>query len=463
MPNLGSNTNTGGLSPGVQAFLGQYNTLKPEDRALVEGKLQEIMAQTNALPAFISPSANNSGVEDQVPKRFPSATNGHTALPDGSPMKVDDMSLPASPAVDEELPDYDDFTSESRLSNSPRLEDRSSMEIETDIVFTQVCGALLPTLLDEGGIPFLRRIRPALKKLATGDFEYPTWMPEDAANMPADVREHFTALKIPRLHGSRTPCLLLHDLGSNSDQEVGNLAKMLSTFVDKVHHKCFVNCSGSGKTRLCLESLCLEYGLYFTCAQPGLTTDDLGGLGPQIGSRDLASVNDILINHKSFTQNLRHVPDPVQAGITNSTLAGSYLVNVLVARLIIFLEYLGCLSKEQLHSLNAKRAWMYLQVQPFLDDIPDVFVTFARHVLPERPDEEVNPVSAICKQIASVLGCPDNLFSFPIVIDEAQLGAVALGDAFLSSINAQNEVNTRPILKSIQTHSPANCLLVRHY
>ncbi|KAF8872043.1 hypothetical protein CPB85DRAFT_1445217 [Mucidula mucida] len=405
------------------------------------------MAEMNASSAFISTSANNDvginslerDVQDQVPNHFPSvATNGRTASPDGSPMKVDNTSLPdASPVVDEELPAHDDSTSESRLFNTARLEDRSSAEIDTNLVFTQVCGALLPALLDKGGIPFLRRIRPALKKIATGEFQYPTWMPEDAENMPADVREHFTALKIPRLRGSTTPCLLLHDLGSSSDQEVGKLAKMLSTFVDIVHHKCFVNCSGSGKTRLCLESLCLKYGLYFTCATPELASDgddDLGGLRPQIGSRDLSSVADTLINDKSFTQNLRDasVQDPIAAGKLNSKIAAPYFVRVLVTRLIIFLEYLGCLSKDQLHSMNAKRAWMYLQAQPFLDDdIPDVFASFARHVVPQHYDKTVDPVSVICKQI---------------------VGAGTLGDAFLSSASIRHEVTelqTRPILREI--------------
>ncbi|KAF8921792.1 hypothetical protein CPB85DRAFT_1209182 [Mucidula mucida] len=272
--------------------------------------------------------------------------------------------------------------------------------------------------------------------------------------MPADVREHFTALKIPRLRGSTTPCLLLHDLGSSSDQEVGNLAKMLSTFFA---FRCFVNCSGSGKTRLCLESLCLKYGLYFTCATPELASDGDDDLTPQIGSRDLSSVTDTLINDKSFTQNLRDasVQDPITAGKLNSKIAAPYLVRVLVSRLIIFLEYLGCLSKDQLHSMNAKRAWMYLQAQPFLDDdIPDVFASFARHVnvLPQHYDKQVDPVSVICKQIGFMLGCRDNLLSLPIVIDEAQVGAGTLGDAFLSSASIRHEdteLQTRPILREI--------------
>ncbi|KAK7029502.1 hypothetical protein VNI00_014535 [Paramarasmius palmivorus] len=199
-------------------------------------------------------------------------------------------------------------------------------------------------------LALLKHEYPRMAQLVNGDTQLAQWMPPQ----DSPYFEHIRNLGIPehRLYdgpGGSLPNLLLHDLGCLP----GYSAAVSTTLTSLFETGCnwlLLNTSGSGKTRLLLEGLCLHWGLYFTCAND-----------PSIASNDLFNAM-----HRGFPQEGLITPldlnnEPMIA--RNRDIAARKLSEVLLSRLII-LHYFLSLAEDviEVH----KKRWLCLQVQPNL-------------------------------------------------------------------------------------------------
>ena len=206
-------------------------------------------------------------------------------------------------------------------------------------------------------------------------------------------------------------------------------------------YRFLVNTSGSGKTRLLLEGLCANWGLYFTSDQDP----------SYIGSCDVKNgIEKYLPASRHFSPNL---PPPANSGHVNSleknrAAATSIFQRILLARLIIFRLYLDVLQDHLLSDagnpatvdyLSHRQRWILLQIIPsaiFQD--PDVFDTLSRKLF----DASLSFVTTTAGDLLKSFHKYGPLFC---VLDEAQHAATQHTLAFRSN---QNDAH-RPVLREI--------------
>ncbi|KAF9042604.1 hypothetical protein BDZ89DRAFT_1156186 [Hymenopellis radicata] len=324
----------------------------------------------------------------------------------------------------------------------------------------------------------LSSIRPALGELALGKLGLIPWtlyQHGGEVNASEDTIRHLDNLGLPQTGRSGIPSLLLHGLGIKPKHEtVDNLLNFTN-----VDHKYFINAAGSGKTRLCLEAMCKKYGFYFTCADPrGTLSNAFADVrkAHEIGSYDLSNVFKALADSYIPTsqQNLSLLPEQslnamaersrMETGMRNTDKARRLLRRVLTVRLVLLAEYLALAhTYAVIDTMDSRRAWMHLQVQPHilcLHNSDDVFASLAEELRRASETYVTNRATASLKRIATLLH-PDRDqdvefldLKIPTVIDEAQEGLFQLPNAFLSPTakDKSGYFVTRPFLREVTAH-----------
>ncbi|PPQ95415.1 hypothetical protein CVT26_008436 [Gymnopilus dilepis] len=198
---------------------------------------------------------------------------------------------------------------------------------------------------------FLDELCPSLEKHARGSTgTFPIWTPSVDDIEPA-YEEHIKALRIPALDGN--PDLLLHDLGCFGKDDK-NLARIQNLFSSE-KHTCFVNATGTGKTRLLLEGLCQNWGFYFTARRTS-----------GFGSNDIERAMEF------------HSRKPARTSSPYKTPQRTFK-EIFLARLIIFHLYLEIVKKiatrrpadrpvKQLKLNSFHKRWLLLQLRPSFED-----------------------------------------------------------------------------------------------
>ncbi len=186
-----------------------------------------------------------------------------------------------------------------------------------------------------------------------------------------------------------------------------------------------------------IETLCQSWGFYLSCSPMLDATNNLG-------SSDLWEVYDILSTSPDFTADVpTNKADPSFA--RNAELSKSLFTAVLLARLIVFYQFLRHVPPDQISNNVYKARWTTLQVQPCLiRGFGDIFVSLLSHLRSIPLGILETKCRSISTCISELLGSDDHL---TIVIDEAQIAADMLPSAFLS-LSSTNTVH-RPLLRRI--------------
>ena len=321
---------------------------------------------------------------------------------------------------------------------------------------------------------FLTELQPTIRRLVVGDIVLPTWSPSDVLLEPETIT-HLNSLKIPSLKGK--PNLLLHDLGSFTkdvllEKRLRNIfmpnnhtfvkfLEILSVILFINPIRFLVNTSGSGKTRLLLEGLCVNWGFYFT----SLVDSSL------LGSSDVQ--NSIQTHVPDSSRFRRVLPLSSSSGyesalITNREIASRIFRQIFLARLMIFNLFAETMNnfiktKPELdvdpHVFKAR--WLLLQLQPSfvhpqvwdvfdelsckLSNASDSFINTTTKMLLSnvRSHLSVEPRDPItASQMSTAETAQTPLFC---VLDEAQYAATQHNSSFRSDQNG----SYRPILREI--------------
>ncbi|CAG8549758.1 4902_t:CDS:2, partial [Acaulospora colombiana] len=262
-----------------------------------------------------------------------------------------------------------------------------------------------------------------------------TWYPPGI--ITPEVLQFYKNLDIPSIRGK--PNLLLHNLGKVPNKFVDNLLEGLDH-----SPRILCNVSGSGKTRLLLETLCHHWGFYFVVARGY----------DRIGSPDLQATIDSM----EFTPNWNYdvfknspsVPpsttDIQNASSSNGSIAFHRLSRMMLSRRFVFDTFIKVV-KEVYNGVipdTAKLDWLLLQIlpdrfplgqDPFTSIINDCLIGVTQEVLAQLHNE-LEP--------GRILGLDQNK-PFLLVIDEIQVA----GERYKTSFSDASGKKPRPVLRPI--------------
>ncbi|KAK6997438.1 hypothetical protein R3P38DRAFT_3219452 [Favolaschia claudopus] len=228
-----------------------------------------------------------------------------------------------------------------------------------------------------------------------------------AGKYAENVDSHIASLAIPRIGG--IPSILLRDLGqfANGDE----LRSRVENIFVRDKHTFLVNASGSGKTRLTLEGLCQDWGLYLVGA-----IDSNG-----IGSADLRWVLEVLIPREGygFTTEVSSHPHAISK---NLDITHRCLRKLLLCRLLVF-----SIFAEHVHSVGLKpehkKLWLLIQALPrslrcnrIL--LGDIFGILLLQFMDTDDDHTSDYIAHLLTNLRRLFGDEFHLF---LVIDEAQV------------------------------------------
>ncbi|KAK7029500.1 hypothetical protein VNI00_014533 [Paramarasmius palmivorus] len=267
-------------------------------------------------------------------------------------------------------------------------------------------------------LQFLRDEYPRMAQLVRGEMRLAQWTPPEGC----PHSEHILSLGVPehRLYegpGGSFPNLLLHELGSLS-QTSGTVNTILKALFENGDDRLLLNCSGSGKTRLLLEGLCLHWGLYFSCASD-----------TSVGSMDLFDT----MTHGLPQEGLTPRPDLADSTSIrkNHDIAARKLSEVLLARLLLLQYFLSLIDQV---GEEHKQRWLYLQLQPTLlghdETRPiDIFHACTRRLSSKKMSSAqlTAAIHHVLKDISRKIGR-----RITVVIDEAQSAVDLHSFAFTS-------------------------------
>ncbi|KAF8498457.1 hypothetical protein BU17DRAFT_72319 [Hysterangium stoloniferum] len=224
------------------------------------------------------------------------------------------------------------------------------------------------------------------------------------------------------------PILLLHDLGNHPDK-----VRIKKLFIrDTVH---LFGVSGSGKTRLALEGLCLNWGLYISCRSTR---------SPASGSKDLeVATEEILPTLSTWDTG---GSDGLQK---NARAADRVFAMLLCARFFILKQFVQHIPVKTDATL-ARRRWVLAQVLPPISKFhgDDLFVTVLRTLQHVDTQTMRGIIASILMELTTERedmfpdGDDTPLF---VVIDEAQVAADNLKEYFRSN----TRTDMRPILREM--------------
>ncbi|PVF91660.1 hypothetical protein CPB86DRAFT_820309 [Serendipita vermifera] len=292
----------------------------------------------------------------------------------------------------------------------------------------------------------LAKYRPAmeglLKRSRDTSLLLKSWVPD--ASLDSVLVDHLTSLNIPTTDNGH-PCLLLHNLGQTLDEAT---ASRIKSVFSGPGHSLVINTSGSGKTRLILEGLCLYWGLYF------VGTRDSEG----IGSNDLYSFVsglDMARDYKRAQGMANATPSNAQAIQHIHEVAERRLLQVFLARLLAmnFLIEEAKTAPGGLDQKNHRRLWTILQARPrilplnpqsdIFMELADILRLAATEDLRSRIRDQYTEFQDLLNDVPNSTGEENNcLFC---VLDEAQVTTTLRKGEFFSS----NGRDRRPILREI--------------
>lgn len=221
-------------------------------------------------------------------------------------------------------------------------------------------------------------LRGRLEKfLARRDF-LPLWDPpaswetESAAASAdfegSDMRGYLQNLRIPVTQLNEThealPDLLLYRLGMFALVDEGRLWIRTMEMINDELNVTVMNTSGSGKTRMLFEALCLRWGFYYTCAWQKSTSP--------YGSRDYTAnltLEKVLARQQDDGTSFR-LPGKSSQARVNAEIVEHLSSLVLLARLLVFDLFLSVLRDNfsMMPAFRARLAWVLIQVFPRLSD-----------------------------------------------------------------------------------------------
>ncbi|KAJ7833824.1 hypothetical protein B0H13DRAFT_2427744 [Mycena leptocephala] len=271
---------------------------------------------------------------------------------------------------------------------------------------------------------FLNDIRPAIKTFLENEEPLDMWDPDSTL----DHVDFLKGLKIPAT-STNEPDMLLHELG-----RFQNESPLRERLMKIFHQKSvagiitLLNTSGSGKTRMVLEGLCLMWGFYFTCHvdQPGH------------GSVDLKEALQTHIpSDPCFTHELPQT-DFIQPHITNCGIAEARLREVFLARLCIFELFLEVATELFGPKLNDehKKRWVILQIQPMciVTRHYDIFNALTNEIRGIEQSCRERLISTKILNLRKLLGIAGSTgATIFCVVDECQVAATSLTNAFMTS------------------------------
>ncbi|KAF8510678.1 hypothetical protein BU17DRAFT_97886 [Hysterangium stoloniferum] len=222
------------------------------------------------------------------------------------------------------------------------------------------------------------------------------------------------------------PILLLHDLGKRPDKD---RIKNLFTRGSTVH---LFGVSGSGKTRLALEGLCLNWGLYLSCRTTG---------GPASGSKDVEVATEKILPSLSTW----HTGEMGE----NATAAHRVFAMLLCARVLILKQFVQHVPVNTGATL-ARRRWVLAQVLPPSLNFQnkDLFVRVLWTLRSADPEIMDSIMTSTLHELTTNRndlfpeGSRTRLF---VVIDEAQVAADNMKEYFRSDTGT----DMRPILREM--------------
>ncbi|KAF8519086.1 hypothetical protein BU17DRAFT_90258 [Hysterangium stoloniferum] len=224
------------------------------------------------------------------------------------------------------------------------------------------------------------------------------------------------------------PILLLHDLGNHPD-----MVRVEQLFTRSTVHLFGV--SGSGKTRLALEGLCLNWGLYISCRSTR---------GPASGSKDFEVATEEILP----TLSTWHTEEADEHK-KNAKAADRVFAMLLCARIFILKQFVQHVPVNTDATL-ARRRWVLGQVLPPWSDNrgKDLFVSVLETLRPADTEVMRDIISSTLRELKTKRkdlfpdGSNTPLF---VVIDEAQVAADRLKEYFRS--NAGTDM--RPVLREM--------------
>ncbi|KAJ3930024.1 MAG: hypothetical protein NXY57DRAFT_922250, partial [Lentinula lateritia] len=282
--------------------------------------------------------------------------------------------------------------------------------------------------------------------------------------------------------------MLLHKLGRF--QKNMDLKDRLKILFGNKNHKVFVNTSGSGKTRMILEHLCSQWGIYLTCHKESrVGSSDLMIAMSSIGKRvrdlphpailqvtpqQLAEYNNVtgvvctekqclkarfeknntLVSFRSSSEGVsfRRAVEANQQAVT------SELQIVILARMIVLQRFASTLRRmrKDIRLMSHKRQWLYLQLHPELllpkvdGKSEDIFIqliscitnVFAREGVDAGVQANILSILLhdVLLELRDILGP-----RIDIAVDECQFAANQMPSCFRSDDWTVN----RPLLRQI--------------
>ncbi|KAJ8095814.1 hypothetical protein PM082_022921 [Marasmius tenuissimus] len=300
---------------------------------------------------------------------------------------------------------------------------------------------------------FLTQIRPSITDVVTGTTHAPTFTPNTThlgEEVPARFLDFVRQQNFPALKGfASTPSLLLHDLEEGARDKTRSIRR--SNYFKARHNSLIYNASGSGKTRSMLEGLANDWGFYFLCRLEGPLTSGV----TRLGSRDLPqAIFTEVEKHEALTTDLRQYDNTTMARRleVNQTIAREAFLRVLLARLLIFREFLETVPSELTGEDEAVyiRRWLELQLHPWLvsSSSGDIFLDLTQKLKGIHPsiDDLAKDVHSMASLVLPKVSRDPDGGDFFLVLDEAQDAASCLPFAFSSSSGG---LEPRPVLREI--------------
>ncbi|EJD42051.1 hypothetical protein AURDEDRAFT_126677 [Auricularia subglabra TFB-10046 SS5] len=281
----------------------------------------------------------------------------------------------------------------------------------------------------------------AMRALLQNPFQYPSWAPTARVWGGEDV-SRITNLRIPKTseQGARqaSPDLILHGLGHLEDLDP-SFDGRINQFTSGNHHLLLVNASGSGKTRLVLETLYRHWGFYFGA--------DIDYTVNPYGSEDFPDLVSAL-------SDLAHVPlSPRAERLSllerNQQFVDTHMRRVILARLLILDHYVTLAGQCGVGDADARAKWVWLQLRPIELVGCDIFSN--AHAQLYYWSQEF-----IGRRLAELLDKHMRRLEF-VALDEAQILVAGSTTSFIAS----NRLLHQPLLHAMVSYLASTFTLSR--
>ncbi|KAL0057442.1 hypothetical protein AAF712_015917 [Marasmius tenuissimus] len=275
-------------------------------------------------------------------------------------------------------------------------------------------------------------LRSTLESPPPEDF----WRPTQEADDHPDITKHIEDLRLLRAPASE-PAMGLFRLGTFSED------KALEERVEDIFcgkNTFLVNASGTGKTRLLYEGLCVNWGIYFTSTvdSTGLGLGDIQGIIGRGGALDydkhfVSILDPISVSSSEFVESLRR----------NLQLAHQHLSIALLSRLVVFKTFLET-AAIQGNPPESRQLWLRWQLG-ILSKVPKVAQDLRKSFAESAGNTVDDALVDVLDGIRSL--SPSNGDKFFVVLDEANYASQCLDFSFCDETGSESSYY--PALKVI--------------